>query len=74
MQEHEVVSQAVKDRGITVAELARRVDMNPELLRRSLEGSRAIKTHELIALCVELGLGIGDFLVCLPASVQTSRA
>lgn len=67
VQEYEVIDKAVKDRGITIAELARRVDMNPELLRRSLDGSRVIKGRELIKLCVELGLGIDDLRCCLPA-------
>lgn len=67
IQEYEVISKAVKERGITVAELARRVGMNPELLRRSLDGRRVIKGRELIRLCVELDLRIDDLRCCLSA-------
>ena len=61
MKTHEVIAKRVEARGIPVAELARRVDMNAELLRRSLVGERKIVGDELIALCCELGLDIPDF-------------
>lgn len=62
MKPYEVIAKRVSDRGITVAELARRTGMEPELLRRSLIGGRKIASDELIALCVELGLDIPDFV------------
>lgn len=55
------VSSAIKKRGITIAELARRVDMEPELLRRSLAGTRKLTGIELVNLCLELDLEIEDF-------------
>lgn len=55
------VSSAIKKRGITIAELARRVDMEPELLRRSLAGTRKLTGIELVNLCHELDLEIEDF-------------
>ena len=55
------VSSAIKMRGITIAELARRVDMEPELLRRSLAGTRKLTGIELVNLCHELDLEIEDF-------------
>ena len=58
-----VLNERIADRGITVAELARRVGMNDELLRRSLAGIRGIKADEFINICRELGLDIENFTV-----------
>ena len=55
------ISSAIEERGITVAELARRVGMEPELLRRSLAGMRKLTGIELVNLCHELKLEIEDF-------------
>lgn len=35
--------------------------MNDELLRRSLNGTRALKATEFVAVCHELDLDIDDF-------------
>ena len=61
MKAYEVFADAVDKRGITYAELARRVHMNKELLRRSLKGTREIKPEEFVVLSVELGLQVADF-------------
>lgn len=58
---NEVVAERVKRRGITNAELGRRVNIHPELLRRSLMGVRPFKADELIRLSAELGLEMSDF-------------
>jgi plasmid maintenance system antidote protein VapI len=59
------IVSVVRDRfeasGITIAELARRIGMDRELLRRCLNGSRKITADELVALCRELGLTLEDF-------------
>ena len=57
-----VLNDAIHKRGITIAELARRVGMNDELLRRSLANQRKLKATELVALCNELNLEVEDFL------------
>lgn len=62
MKAYEVIARRVNDRGISMAELARRVGMNSELLRRCLIGERKIASDELIALCIELELDIPDFV------------
>lgn len=62
MKTYEVIARRVNDRGISVAELARRIGMNSELLRRCLVGERKIVSDELIALCIELELDIPDFV------------
>lgn len=49
------------ERGITVAELSRRVRMNYDVLIRCLKGESMPKGDQLIRLCKELDLDIGDF-------------
>lgn len=61
MKAYEVIALEKKKRGITLAELARRVGMDDELLRRSLNGHRKLRADEFIRLCLELGLALGDF-------------
>ena len=56
-----VLNQRIKERGIPVSELARRIGMDNELLRRSLAGTRGIKADEFVGLCHELALDIDDF-------------
>lgn len=57
----EVLNNRIADRGITISELARRIGMNDELLRRALAGTRNIKADEFINLCRVLGLDIENF-------------
>ncbi len=61
MKAYEVIDAEVQKRGISIAELSRRVGIDSELLRRSLTGNRKIGADEFIALCEELQLGIADF-------------
>lgn len=61
MQAYQVIAQRVKEIGITKSELARRIKMEDELLRRSLMGIRKISADEFIRLCSELGLKLSDF-------------
>lgn len=61
MKAYEVIYAEVQKRGISIAELSRRVGIDSELLRRSLTGNRKIGADEFIALCEELQLGIADF-------------
>lgn len=61
MKAFEVINSAVQRRGITCAELARRVGMDQELLRRSLSGERKIAADEFVSLCCELELSLSDF-------------
>lgn len=61
MQAYEVVAKKVKDVGITNAELARRCDIDQELLRRSLIGERKLVADELIALTKQLGMSLSEF-------------
>lgn len=61
MKTYEVVNRRVKRTGITVAELARRTDMQQGLLRKTLIGERVLKADEFVRLCRELDLSISDF-------------
>ena len=61
MKAYEVVANKVEERGITTAELARRVGMHSVLLGRSLKGNRNLSADELVNLCVELNLKLSDF-------------
>lgn len=61
MKAYEVIAKRIRQRGITKAELARRVSIDQELLRRSLQGKRKIPADEFIRLCYELELRLSDF-------------
>lgn len=56
-----VIAERVEDRGITFAELARRVGMNGEVMRRVCKGEAMPKGDQLVRICVELDLDIKDF-------------
>lgn len=58
-------------RGIPVAELARRVDVDGKRLWRVLNGERAMGADEFVRLCAEHEVGLGRFL---PARDQAPRA
>lgn len=49
------------DRGITVAELARRTSVSYDVLTRTLKGSSMVKGDQLIRICRELRLEVSDF-------------
>lgn len=61
MRAYRIIAQRVAEVGISKAELARRIEMNDELLRRSLAGMRKITAEEFIRLCKELKLNLSDF-------------
>ena len=56
------MEQARWERGISVAELARRVGVDRKRLWRVLNGERAMRADEFVRLCAELGVGLGRFL------------
>lgn len=62
MNVSKAISAKVEQRGISCAELARRTDMNKEVLRRCLRGKRAIRADELLRLCSELDMSMSDFI------------
>ncbi len=56
-----VLKRRIEERGISISELARRVGMNDEMLRRCLAGNRNVRADEFVGLCHELALDIDDF-------------
>lgn len=61
MDVNQVISKRVEERGISFSELARRVSMNGEVVRRICRGDAMPKGDQLIRLCMELDLDIEDF-------------
>ncbi|MDJ1650035.1 MULTISPECIES: helix-turn-helix domain-containing protein [Gordonibacter] len=55
------MEQARWERGIGVAELARRVGVDRKRLWRVLNGERAMRADEFVRLCAELRVGLADF-------------
>lgn len=49
------------ERGISVAELARRVGVDRKRLWRVLNGERAMRADEFVRLCAELRVGLASF-------------
>lgn len=61
MKDWEVIEAKRVARGISVAELARRVAMEYDALYASLKGKRKILASEFVRLCRELDIRIEDF-------------
>lgn len=61
MEIKDVILTRVSERGISIAELARRSSVNYQLLRNSLHSDRLLKADELIRVSAELGLEIADY-------------
>ena len=51
------------ERGISVAELARRIGVDRKRLWRVLNGERAMRADEFVRLCAELRVGLAVFSV-----------
>ena len=56
------MEQARWERGISVAELARRIGVDRKRLWRVLNGERAMRADEFVRLCMELGVGLSCFM------------
>ena len=65
----DILNERINERGIPTSELARRVGLNAELLRRSLAGTRNLRADEFVCLCHELNLDTADFIDCIPETV-----
>ena len=59
-----MLERARRIRGISVAELARRIGVDRKRLWRVLNGERAMRADEFVRLCAELRVGLGTFLDC----------
>lgn len=56
-----VLNERIEQEGLPVAQLAQKVNMKSELLRRSLKGTRELKAREFVAICKTLNLEVSDF-------------
>lgn len=56
------VELARRVRGISVAELARRIGVDRKRLWRVLNGQRAMRVDEFVKLCAFFGLGVKSFI------------
>lgn len=56
-----VIADRIKERGMTQVYVSRQANMDPDLLGRSLHGSRKLKADEFVSLCQVLGLTLEDF-------------
>lgn len=57
-----MLERARRIRGISVAELARRIGVDRKRLWRVLNGQRAMRVDEFVKLCAFFGLGIKSFI------------
>lgn len=55
------IEQARQERGIGIAELARRIGVDRKRLWRVLNGERAMRVDEFVRLCAVLNMGLGCF-------------
>ncbi|SHJ86993.1 helix-turn-helix domain-containing protein [Hespellia stercorisuis] len=61
MKAYEVIKKYIDDNGIKYSHVADSIGMPRELLRRSLEGTRALKADEFIKICTVLSLDLDKF-------------
>lgn len=56
-----VIRSKIKERGITMVFISRQLGMNPDLLSKTMNGSRNLKADEFVNLCQLLDLTLEDF-------------
>lgn len=61
MKAYEIIRDELKDRGISIAHVARKTGIDYQLLRLSMLGERRLHADEFIMLCNELGLDLEQF-------------
>ena len=62
-----LIEQGRRERGISVAELGRRIGVDRKRLWRVLNGERAMRVDEFVRLCAFFGMGVGMFVPTKPA-------
>lgn len=62
MQARGIIEKAREDRGISIAELARRIGVDGKRLWYVLNGQREMRVDEFIKLCAFFDLGLGRFI------------
>ena len=61
MKAYQIIKKHIDDNGIKMSYVADSIGMPRELLRRSLDGTRALKADEFIKICVLLSLDLTAF-------------
>lgn len=61
-----VISDRIKERGVTLAFVSEQVHMKADLLDKTLNGSRNMKADEFVNLCQALDLTLEDFAAPQP--------
>ena len=56
-----VISDRIKERGVTLAFVSKQAHMKTDLLDKTLNGSRNMKADEFVNLCQVLDLTLEDF-------------
>ncbi len=56
-----VISDRIKERGVTLAFVSKQAHMKADLLDKTLNGSRNMKADEFVNLCQVLDLTLEDF-------------
>lgn len=64
-----MLERARQIRGISVAELSRRIGVDRKRLWRVLNGQRAMRVDEFVKLCAFFGVGVKSFI----PKVRTAR-
>lgn len=62
MQARGIIEKAREDRGVSIAELARRIGVDGKRLWYVLNGQREMRVDEFIKLCAFFDLGMGRFI------------
>ena len=62
MQARGIIEKAREDRGISIAELARRIGVDGKRFWYVLNGQREMRVGEFIKLCAFFDLGLGRFI------------
>lgn len=58
-----VINNRIEERGMKLVFLSKQVNMNNDLLSKTLNGKRTLKADELVRLCQVLDLTLEDFKV-----------
>lgn len=56
-----VISERIKERGVTLVFVSKQADMKTDLLSKTLNGTRNMKADEFVKLCQVLDLTLEDF-------------
>lgn len=56
-----VIGNRIKERGVTLVFISRKIQMNPDMLSKALKGTRNLKADEFVRICRILDLTLDDF-------------